>query len=726
MKKINLKISGMTCSACSKGLEKYLSKQKGIKSVSVNLILSLASIEYENVTIKDLEKYIAAAGFKSMGEFKSITDSEVTNYEKFLLIFLGIIIIFLMYICFAPVLQLPDIPFLNHTNPRTLATTMFAITIVFLIYGKDILLSGIKNLWHKMPNMDTLVTFSAVFSFLYSLYSYIEILLGNVSFIHNLYFESTCMIIYFIKLGRYIETFSKDKTKDALKELVQITPEYANLKKDSEVVKVSIDEVVEDAILVSKSGEKIAVDGIVTNGRSYVDESFITGESKPVLKEVGSKVIAGSILYDGYLEYSAKQIGKSSTISQIIEIVINATSTKSKTEYIADKISGYFVPIVMLIGLITFIIHLLLGFSFSSSLTYLVTVLVVACPCALGLAVPLVNVVANGLCAKKGIFLKHGTVLEKAKDIDTIVFDKTGTLTYGKLNVYKLFNYSNMPEEKLLNLIANIESLSNHPVATAFKIKEKIPVECFKSIPGKGIKGVVDKKTYYLGNQKMLEDLKIKETYKKDYDSLISDNATIIYVVSNNSVIALVGLRDTIRKDISHKIKQFQDSGIDVIMLTGDNENAANVVANEVGIKRVLSSVLPQDKEKIITDIIANNRKVIMVGDGINDAPALVKATVGVSISDGTDIAADSADVILLNNDIANIFDLLIISKKSYRVIKQNLFWAFTYNICMIPIAAGVFGVFNLTMNPMFASIAMTISSLTVVINSYMFGVRNK
>lgn len=726
MKKINLKISGMTCSACSSGLEKYLKKQNGIKSVSVNLILSLASIEYENVTIKDLEKYIADAGFKSLGEFKSITDSEINKSDKIILIILGIIIIFLMYICFSPIFNWLDIPYLNHGYPRILSTFMFAIAIILLVYGKDILTSGIKNLWHKMPNMDTLVTFSVIFSFLYSVYGYIEILLGNTSFIHQLYFESTCMIIYFIKLGRYIETFSKDKTKNALKELVQITPEYANLKQKDEVVKVSIDEVTEGAILVNKSGEKIAVDGIVTKGRSYVDESFITGESQPVLKEVGAKVIAGSILFDGYLEYSAKRIGKSSTISQIIEIVINATSTKSRTEYLADKISSYFVPVIMILGLITFIVHLLLGFSFAASLTYLVTVLVVACPCALGLAVPLVNVVANGLCAKKGIFLRHGNVLEKAKDIDTIVFDKTGTLTYGKLNVYKVFNYSDISTKELLNIVANIENLSNHPVANAFKIQDKLSVKNFENIPGKGIKGTIDNKKYYLGNKRILEDLKIKNVYEKDYENLLSNNATIIYVVANAKVLALIGLRDTVRKGISKTINRFKEAGIEVIMLTGDNKSAASVVAKEVGITNVLSSVLPQDKEKIIFDMIKSNHKVIMVGDGINDAPALVSATVGVSISDGTDIAADSADVILLNNDISSIIDLLTISKKSYRTIKQNLFWAFIYNLCMIPIAAGLFSSFNLVMTPMFGSIAMTISSITVVINSYMFGVRNK
>ncbi|HIT11156.1 MAG TPA: cation-translocating P-type ATPase [Candidatus Pelethosoma merdigallinarum] len=722
MKKIVLKISGMTCSACSSSLEKYLSKQKGISSASVNLVLSLATIEYDSISVKTIEKYISEAGFKSLGEFKRIDELESNSSDKRKLIILGLVVIFLMYVSMYHMINAPAFPLLNHNHPVILATFMLLVSIIFLIYGFDIIKSGIKNLIHKMPNMDTLVMFSVLCSFLYSLYGYIEILVGNSNFIHNLYFESACMVIYFIKLGRFIETLGKDKTKSALKELVQITPEYAVLKKEDEEVKVTIDEVKEDDLLISKAGEKIAVDGIVKSGKSYVDESFITGESNPVLKRAGDNVIAGSILYDGYLEYNAKRIGKSSTISQIIEIVINATSTKSKMQKLADKISGYFVPIVIVIAILTFIIHLTLGSSLTDSLTHFVTILVVACPCALGLAVPLVNVVANGLCAKKGIFLRNGEVLEKAKDIDTLVFDKTGTLTYGKLNVYKMFNYSKIPDKELLNIVANIENLSNHPIAQAFKVKEKLNVTNYQVIPGKGIKGSITHKTYYLGNASILKDLNIEDAYTENYQELTSAGCSIIYVIQNKKVIGLIGLRDTIRKDIQHVIKKFQDSGIEVIMLTGDNKETASIIASEIGITNIYADVLPQDKAITIDNLINDGKKVAMVGDGINDAPALVKSTVGISISDGTDIAASSSDVILMNNDISNILDLINISKKSYRVIKQNLFWAFIYNLCMIPIAAGVFA--NIEMTPMFGSIAMTISSLTVVLNSYIFGRR--
>ena len=722
MKKIVLKISGMTCSACSSGLEKYLSKQKGINSASVNLVLSLATIEYDGISVKVIEKYISEAGFKSLGEFKKIDDLESNSSDKNKIIILGLIIIFLMYVSMYHMFGAPAIPLINHNHPVILATFMLLASIVFLIYGFDIIKNGVKNLIHKIPNMDTLVMLSVLCSFLYSLYGYIKILNGNYNFIHNLYFESTCMVIYFIKLGRYIETIGKDKTKSALKDLVQITPEYAILKKGEEEIKVTIDEVKEDDLLISKAGEKIAVDGIVKNGKSYVDESFITGESNPVLKSPRSKVIAGSILYDGYLKYNAKRIGKSSTISQIIEIVIKATSNKSKIERLADKISGYFVLIVIFIAILTFSIHLMLGSSFSDSLTHFVTILVVACPCALGLAVPLVNVVANGLCAKRGIFLRNGEVLEKAKDIDTIVFDKTGTLTYGKLNIYKMFNYSSISDKELINIVANIENLSNHPIAQAFKVTKKLNVTNYQVIPGKGIKGSINRKTYYLGNINVLKDLNIEDKYNENYRELTNAGCSIIYIVQQKKVIGLIGLRDTIRKNITNVIKNFQDYGIEVIMLTGDNKETASIIASEIDITNIYADVLPQDKANTIDNLIKEGRNVAMVGDGINDAPALVKSTVGISISDGTDIAASSSDVILMNNDISNILDLVNISKKSYRVIKQNLFWAFIYNLCMIPIAAGVFA--NIEMTPMFGSIAMTISSLTVVLNSYIFGRR--
>ena len=726
MKKLVLKIDGMTCSACSSGLEKYLNKQVGIKSCNVNLVLAIATIEYENLTKKQIENYIKEAGFKSLGEFKGIDDLETGKSDKNKLIILGILILFIMYISMSEMLNLPSIPFLNHNYPLIFTTTMLFVTLIFLWYGFDILKSGIKNLLHKMPNMDTLVMFSVLFSFLYSFYGYINIILFDSQQFTSLYFESTCMVIYFIKLGCFIENISKDKTKNAIKNLVQITPKNAILKRDGKEEKVTIDKIVINDILISRSYDKIAVDGEVVEGRIYVDESFITGESNPVLKEKGSKVIAGSICYDGYIEYKALKIGKESTISEIVKLVVEATNTKSKIQKLADKISGYFVPFIILVAILTFIIQLLIGVSFEKSLIHMVTILVVACPCALGLAVPLVVVVSNGLCAKKGLFLRNSDVLEKAKNIDTVVFDKTGTLTYGKLNIFKVYNYSNLPDEKLLDIVSNLEKHSSHPISRAFNLKKKFTVTDFKTLDGMGIYGKINNKDYYLGNEKIILNLKIKNNYKKDYNFLIKNACSITYIVENRKIIGLIGVRDIIRSDIKDIINKFYNNRINVIMLTGDNDITAKVIASELGIKKVIANVLPNMKANYVKKLVDSGRKVIMVGDGINDAPALATATIGVTVNDGTDVAMDSSDVILMNNDMNNILDLIVISKKAYKVIKQNLFWAFFYNLCMLPIAMGLLENFGISMTPMFGSIAMIFSSLTVVFNSLRFGMVNK
>lgn len=722
MKKIVLKIDGMTCSACSSGLEKYLSKQEGIKSANVNLILSIATIEYENVGIKDLERFIKEAGFESLGEFKGIEDLEVKKSDKLKLIIFGIYILFIMYVSMEHMFNLPDTPYLNHRFPVIMSTFLFLSTLIFLWYGLDIIRSGIKNLIHKMPNMDTLVMFSVLFSFFHSVYGYIKILSGMNEYLGNLYFESTIMVIYFIKLGRFLEDKSKDKTKDAIKKLVTITPQSAIIKVDGEFKTVTIDEVQKEDILICRTGDKVAVDGIIENGKTYVDESFITGESVPVLKNAGDSVIAGSICYDGYIEYRAKKIGKESTISEIVKLVVEATNTKSKIQKLADKISGYFVPVILVIAILTFVIQILLGETLEVSLIHMVTVLVVACPCALGLAVPLVVVVANGLCAKKGLFLRNSEVLEKSKDIDTIVFDKTGTLTYGKLKIFKFYNYSEYKYKEMLNIVSNLECNSSHPISTAFKVSKRLEVKDFKILNGIGICGKVNDTKYYLGNDKILDKLKIKNNKMEDYNYLVQNGCSIIYVVEGKKVIGLIGVRDIIRTEIKDIIDKFNKNNIEVIMLTGDNEVTAKLIAKELGISKVIANVLPQEKAKHIRKLIDEGKMVAMVGDGINDAPALVCATVGISVNDGTDVAMDSADVILMNNDMNNIMDLITISKKSYKVIKQNLFWAFFYNLCMIPIAMGLFSNFGINMTPMFGSIAMIFSSLTVVLNSLRFG----
>lgn len=718
MKKIVLRIGGMTCSACSSGLEKYLSRQEGVSSASVNLVLSLATIEYENLSKKDLERFVKEAGFQSLGEFKGVEDLESKKEDKTKYIVLGILILIMMYLGMGEMLGLPTISFLNMDYPVLLSSVLLLITIVYLIFGFDILKSGFTNLIHRMPNMDTLVLFSVFFSLAYSLFGYVQIILGNLSYMHHLYFESAAMVLYFVKLGRYIESFSKDQTKSAIRKLVQITPSKAILKDGEKLTEVTIDEVSTGDTLICRAGDKVAVDGTVTSGKTYVDESFITGESAPVLKTSGSKVIAGSICYDGYIEYSAEKIGKESTISEIVTMVVDATNTKSKVQKMADRISGYFVPIILAIAIVTFILSYLLGCSFSVSFTHFVTVLVVACPCALGLAVPLVVVVSNGLCAEKGLFLRNGEVLERAKTIDTIVLDKTGTLTQGKLRVYEFQNDSNLSDAEFLNVVANLESFSSHPIHTAFDVTKKLDVSHFEELSGMGILAKINDDEYYLGNHKILTRLKLKNRYQTKEDNYSKAGCSIIYVVQNKKLIGIIGVKDTVREESKEAIREFMRRGIDVVMLTGDHEGVANQIAKEVGIRHVISDVLPKEKASYIEKLKQDGKHVIMVGDGINDAPALVASSIGISINQGTDVAMDSADVILMNNNLSNIIDFIDISKQSYHIIWQNLFWAFFYNALMIPIAAGLLLPLGITMNPMVASIAMTISSLTVVMNS--------
>lgn len=720
MQKVILNIKGMSCSACSNSLEKYLNKQNGIINATVNLVLSQASIEYaDDLSIEDLNKFISDAGFESLGIYDE-TKINKTNKSNKIIIPITFLTILVLYISMSHMLSLPSIPYLDMMkNPINYTISLLILTIPYLIYGFDIIKNGYKNLIHTHPNMDTLVFIGVLSSLIYSIYNTILLLKGNTSLVDSLYYESCIVVIYFIKLGRQIETKNKEKTLDAIKELVTITPSYALLKVENEVKEVTIDEIKENDILVCKPGMKLAVDGVITNGTTHIDESFITGESIPSKKEKGSKVIAGSLNIDGYIEYKAEKIGKNSTISEIVRLVVEATNTKSPISKLADKVSGIFVPLVMLIATITLISYLLLGYNLNISLTRFVTVSVISCPCALGLATPLAVVVAMGITARNGILIKTSEVLEFINKVDTIVFDKTGTLTYGNLKISKLYNYSNYDNSKLLNIVSSIESKSNHPIANAFKTNDKLQkVTNFKNIDGIGLKGVINNKEYYVGNNKLIKKLKINNTHSKEELDLVNNGNSIIYVIEDNNIIALIGVKDIIRKEAKEVIKKLNNMNKNVIMLTGDNEITAQVIAKELGIKEVIANVLPKDKAEKIKELMNNNKYVMMVGDGINDAVSLVTANIGVALSSGTDIANNSADVILMNNNLINIINMFHISKKTITNIKQNLFLAFFYNICMIPLAIGLLSKWNINMNPMLGSIAMTLSSITVVLNA--------
>lgn len=727
MKKVLLKIDGMTCSACSSGLEKYLNKQDGIESASVNLVMNNANVEYDDnkLTLEQVEKFVAKAGFTSLGIDNFKKEEKKKSNEKYKLIAISIISILVLYISMSHMVGLPVIPFLNmETYPTNYAISLLILTLIVLFFGGDILKNGYKNLIHKTPNMDTLVTIGVLASLIYSVYGTIKILDGDKSFVENLYYESAAIVIFFIKIGKYIENKNKDKTKEALQNLMSITPNHATIIRDGKEISVTLDEIQKGDIVICKPGEKIAVDGEVIDGETHINESFITGESVPVKREIGSKVIAGSINYEGTISYKAEKIGRDSTVSEIVRLVANATSTKAPIAKVADKISGYFVPVVIIIAVMAFIVWILISKNISFAINIFVSVLVVACPCSLGLATPLAIVIASGNASKKGILVKTSEALENAHKVKTICFDKTGTLTNGNLSVSKIFNYSTLNEKEILENVASIENKSEHPIARAIVVYAKEQnielneVYDFKSIPGYGVSAKNGKgDVFYIGNGKLMEQNNIKIDRQEDEQTLMDDGNSILFVGMNGNLIALLGVKDTLKDNIKDVITKIKQKNIDIVMITGDNEKTANIIAKQIGIDKVIANVTPKEKAEKIK-ALKNNGLVMMCGDGINDSVSLVTADIGVSISSGTDIAMDSASVILMNDNIDKINDLLDISKNTIKNIKQNLFWAFFYNVCMIPVACGVLEPLNIELNPMIAALAMTISSLTVVLNA--------
>ena len=812
MKKVLLKIDGMTCSACSSGLEKYLNKQDGIISATVNLVMNNASVEYDEkkLDIPQIEKFIQKAGFESLGIDNLQKEEKKKSREKYKLWSFTAIAIITLYVAMGSMVGLPEIPILSmHNYPINYAIALLVFSIIAIIMGWGILKNGYKNLVHKTPNMDTLVGMGVLSSFIYSVYGTYMIIKGHHEYAHNLYFESAVIILFFIHIGRYVEARNKDKTKEAIQSLMMITPNKATIIKDGNEKEVTLDEIIKGDTVVCKPGEKIAVDGEVIDGTTHIDESFVTGESTPAKKEVGSKVIAGSINYEGTIKYKAEKIGKESTVSEIVRMVVEATNTKAPIAKIADKISGYFVPTIIILAFVSAIVWLIIGETFAFAINVFISILVVACPCSLGLATPLAIVVSSGVASKEGILIKNSESLENAHKVKTVVFDKTGTLTKGKLSVSKMFNYTEIrtednsnnetkaepiseqltkgsnsksaktieqvPEQsktdsEIIKIVASIENKSEHPIARGIvnyateKNIKLAEVENFKNIAGYGISAEYDGNKYLIGNSKLMKENNVDiESKLQDEEELEANGNSILFVAEsrkeemtvtkltakatekignkmddeieklqtsqdkiivtkNNkeekfSLIALIGVKDVIKDSAKDVVEKLQKQKVSVVMLTGDNEKTAKAIANSIGITEVIANVLPKEKAEKIKEL-KQNGLVMMCGDGINDSVSLVTADIGVAVGSGTDIAMDSSDVVLMKDDLEKIPELMKISKKTIRNIKQNLFWAFFYNLCMIPIAIGVLSPFGITMNPMFASLAMTLSSITVTLNS--------
>ncbi len=740
MKKVLLKIDGMTCSACSSGLEKYLNKQDGVINATVNLVMNNASVEYDEnkLDIPQIEKFVQKAGFESLGIDNLQKEEKKKSREKYKLWGFTAIAILTLYIAMGHMIGLPEVPFLSmHNNPINYTIALLILSIVSIIMGRDILKNGYKNLIHRTANMDTLVGLGVLSSFLYSIYGTYMIFKGHHEYVENLYYESVVIILFFIHIGRYVEARNKDKTKEAIQSLMMITPNKATILRNGKEKQVTLDEIVKGDIVICKPGEKIAVDGEVTDGVTHIDESFVTGESVPSKKDVGSKVIAGSINYEGTIKYKAEKIGKESTVSEIVRMVVEATNTKAPIAKIADKISGYFVPAIIIIAILSAIVWLIIGQTFAFAINVFITVLVVACPCSLGLATPLAIVVSSGVASRAGILIKNSESLENAHKVKTVVFDKTGTLTKGKLSVSKMFSYYKLCgvnvdiDEDIMQIVASIENKSEHPIARGIvnfateNNMELVEVENFKNIAGFGVSAEYNSTEFLIGNSKLMQENDVDISVAiEDEEELEKDGNSILFVAENKKetskqykLLALIGVKDVIKDNAYYVIDKLHSQNVNVLMLTGDNERTAKNIADKIGITEVIANVLPKEKAERIKEL-KQNGLVMMCGDGINDSVSLVTADIGVSVGSGTDIAMDSSDVVLMQDDLEKIPELMDISKRTIRNIKQNLFWAFFYNICMIPIAMGVFSTWGLTMNPMFASLAMTLSSITVTLNS--------
>ncbi len=734
---VTLGVEGMTCSACSAAVERALSRLEGVKSASVNLATNRAAVEYDAavVTLAQLRKAVTDAGFTPRMEEQS-GDAQEEKREKALrrmrlrVIVAAVFAVPELYIGMGhmiPGLKVPLPMFMDpHLFPLVFALVQLVLTIPVIIAGSRFFTNGIRTLVKLAPNMDTLVAIGTGSAFVYSVYAMIRIYLGDFVFAGSLYFESAAVVITLVMLGKYLEAVSKGKTSQAIKKLMRLAPKTATVVRGGTELEVELDDVVTDDIVIVKPGASIPVDGEVTEGASSVDESMLTGESLPVEKAPGSAVTGGSINGEGLLRFRVTRVGEDTALSKIIRLVEDAQSKKAPIAKTADKVSGIFVPIVMAIAIVSGVGWALAGQTFDFVLTSFVTVLVIACPCALGLATPTAIMVGTGKGAELGILIKSGEALEAAHSIKTVVLDKTGTLTEGKPKLTDIAVYGGMEENELLSLAASAEKGSEHPVAKAIvegaaeRGLSLTEPQSFKAVPGRGIDAQVNGVRVLAGNVKLMQENDVDVSLASaDGDALSKKGRTLMYVAADGKLAGLMAAADALKATSREAVARLLHMGIEVVMITGDNRDTANAIAAEAGITQVLADVLPQDKAAQVARLQQQGRKVAMVGDGINDAPALAAADVGFAIGTGTDVAVESADVVLMRGDLNEVPTAIALSRATIRNIRQNLFWAFAYNTAGIPFAAGVFYIFGgPLLNPIFAGAAMALSSVSVVSNA--------
>ena len=735
IREITVPVSGMTCASCANAIEKSISKLPGIKEVSVNFATEKAKVIYDSskTRISEIKDAIAKAGYKALEvEAGKQVDQERerrvkemnTLWTKFIVSI--IFTIPLLYIAMGHLfgLPLPEI-IMEKMYPLNFGLVQLILIIPIVTAGYKFYTIGFSKLVRREPNMDSLIAIGTSAAVLYGIFAIYKIINGDVEYAGNLYFETAGVIITLILLGKYLESVTKGKTSEAIKKLMGLTPKTAVVIHDGIEITIPVEEVEVGDILLVKPGEKIPVDGEVVEGRTSVDESMLTGESIPVEKNAGSKVIGASINKNGSIKFKATKVGKDTALAQIIKLVEDAQGSKAPISKLADIISGYFVPIVISIAILAGAAWYLSGMSVIFSLTIFIAVLVIACPCALGLATPTAIMVGTGKGAEYGVLIKGGEALETAHKIQTIVFDKTGTITEGKPKVTDIITANGFDENELLKLSASAEKGSEHPLAEAIvnRAKEKnldfLEVESFEAIPGHGIEIRLQGKDILLGNKKLMNDRQVEITLQEESDRLAGEGKTPMYVAVDNKLAGIIAVADVMKSSSKSAIDMLHSMGIEVVMITGDNRRTAEAIAKQVGIDRVLSEVLPQDKANEVKKLQAEGKKVAMVGDGINDAPALAQADIGVAIGSGTDVAMESADIVLMRSDLMDVPTAIQLSKRTMRNIKQNLFWAFAYNTAGIPVAAGLLYLLGgPLLNPIIAAAAMSFSSISVLSNA--------
>jgi len=735
----DLLIEGMSCAACSAAVERAVNKLDGIQTAQVNLTTNLGSFTYNPSILKlsRIKEAITDAGYTPKAIEGSKTrdeEQERRNKEvRVMRIRLLIAAVFsapILYIAMSHMfsqLMLPLPGFMSsHDFPLVFALIQLALTIPVILAGSRFYTRGMKTLLKGAPNMDTLVAIGTGTAFLYSVFATVKIYLGDFSFAQSLYFESAAVVITLVMLGKYLEAVSKGKTSEAIKKLMKLKPSTAVIEKDGTEMEVLLEEVMVGDIVIVRPGSVFPVDGVVTEGATTVDESMLTGESLPVEKQTASEVTGGSINGEGMVKCRAVRVGEDTSLSKIIKLVEDAQGKKAPIAKLADIVSGYFVPIVLVIALAAAAAWALSGKDFNFVLTIFVSILVIACPCALGLATPTAIMVGTGKGAELGILIKGGEALETTHKINTVVLDKTGTITEGKPRLTDIRTYNGMSENEALRLCASAEKGSEHPVArsivegAAARGIELLRTENFHAVPGRGIDAWVSGKRVLAGNAKLMAENGV-DTGLADADAeeFALSGRTLMYLAVENQLAGLMAAADTVKKSSREAIARLMGMGIDVYMITGDNKNTAAAIAQEVGIQHVLSEVLPQDKALEVKRLQDSGRKVAMVGDGINDAPALVQADVGMAIGTGTDVAVESADVVLMRGDLNEVPSAIALSRATIRNIKQNLFWAFIYNLIGIPFAAGVVFLFGgPLLSPIIAGAAMACSSVSVVSNA--------